>query len=125
MILNGALSQGTDQIIAYLDRKYDYFMYLKLGEKDFRQKDVVKKLSDLELNYLSQIVRLNMNMLFKQHDNIVNVYERELFSYFIVTLLMLLLIIVIYRMLSEQNENMMKMQKLFKLIEFDSLQNMK
>jgi hypothetical protein len=37
-ILNGALIEGADQIIAYLNRKYDFLMSSQLEPKDFRSK---------------------------------------------------------------------------------------
>ena len=40
-----ALIEGADQIIAYLNRKYDFLMSSQLQPKDFRSKQSIRRIS--------------------------------------------------------------------------------
>jgi hypothetical protein len=73
---------------------------------------------------MTEIVKLNMEKLAEEHDRYADAFERDLFIYFILSLICSSGLGLVYRMLLRENDKLIKLEKILKLIDFDSLKEM-
>jgi hypothetical protein len=55
------------------------------------------------MNYMTEIVKINMEKLAEEHDRYADVFERELFIFWVMTLICLGSLGLVYKILLKEN----------------------
>ncbi len=70
------MEEGGDQIVSYIGRKSDYLKNLKLEKSDLQSSQMAKEVANMGLEYLSEVVAINKEMLKRELTEMEKKFER-------------------------------------------------